>query len=518
MVRGNRYKIVGVLGEGGMGTVYLVDDLHLPGKKWAMKEIRSGKFGGTGGVGTGEAAALIRLSHPGLPHVADYFETEDGSGGFLVMEHVEGKTMEQLFVEKGKQLPLDTVLRWAVQLCDVLGYLHGIRPHPVIHRDLKPSNVIITAQERVVLIDFGISRLDRGKGQDTVKLGTIGFAAPELLARGRTGPASDLYALGAVLFYLLSGGRFPLAATEAVAEQLTEVSHALRHVVAKLLDPVPEHRYPDAAAVKEALLPLLAGTGVHLAENGFSGTGRKRVLALLSLYPGAGSTVIGLAATALLRRHRVAHAYFEHPAAEPVLDAWLDPAVGEEGDGRIGWLTAGRLQERYGTWNEAVQLQVLYETDTRVLLADLSHRWTADTAENLLALADETVIVAGPRHLHLNSRPVRERLDKVALWLEGGRSVSLVWNGSLRRPASVLNGLPFHSVLHLPFCEGLPVWEASGDPRAVLRKRELSPWTDRLEEWLLSLCGGWGIPAGGGKRGLFSRLKKTIDNPAHHGV
>lgn len=518
MMRGNRYKIAGVLGEGGMGKVYLVEDLHLPGKKWAMKQIRSGKFGGGGGPGTGEAAALVRLSHPGLPHVADYFESEDGASGFLVMEHVEGKTMEQLFVDEGRRLPAEQVLRWAVQLCDVLGYLHGRRP-PVVHRDLKPSNVIITGQDRVVLIDFGISRLDAGKGQDTVKLGTIGFAAPELLAGGRTGPASDLYGLGAVMFYLLSGGKFPPAAPGEAAEQLADVPPALRHAVAKLLNPEPEHRFPDAGSVKAALLQMLAGSGEDPAGGmGGNGGGRKRVLALLSLYPGAGSTVIGLAAAALLRRHRVAHAYLEHPAAEPVLDAWLDPAVREEGRCRTAWLTAALLEERYGTWNEANQLHLLYETDTRVMLADLSHGWAADTAENLLALADETVIVAGPRHLQLTGRPVRERLRKAAMWLEAGRAVSLIWNGALRRPPALLRELPFRSVLHLPPCPGLPDWEGSGDPQALLVDRELSPWADRLEAWLLSLCGDWGIPAGGGKRRLFSRFKKGIDNPPRQGV
>lgn len=497
-VRGERYNIVGVLGEGGMGTVYLAEDRRLPGKTWAIKEIRRGKFG-RGGMG--EAAALVRLSHPGLPQIADYFETDDGECGYLVMEYIEGETMEQRFVRCGRKPEPETVIRWAVQLCDVLAYLHGIRPHPVVHRDLKPSNVLITAQERVVLIDFGISRLDRGRGPDTVQLGTFGFAAPELLQSGRTDPRSDLYALGAMLFYLLSGGRHPQG-VHAVSDQLARVPFSLRQIVEKLLEPDPEHRFPDAESVKAALVPFLAES---LQTDGDRGApwnpprsspgrgGRKRILALLSLHPGAGSTVAGLASGALLRRLGVAHAYLEHPAAEPVLDGWLDPDLPDVQDGGGVWLTGARLRERYGTWNEAAQWQTLLEAEAQVVVADLSHAWEAETVEPLLALADETVVVAGPRPMALGSRPVRDRLRQVAHWLESGRSVSLFWNGSIRRPDPPLDDLPFRTVLRLPHCPAFPDWERSGNPWR-LTDDSLWNWSGKIEDWLQDLCNRWKIP------------------------
>lgn len=502
---GDRYKIVGVLGEGGMGKVYLAEDRRLPGKTWAIKEIRAAGPAGAGGWG--EAAALVRLSHPGLPQIADYFPAEDGIAGYLVMEHIEGETMEQRFHRCGRKPGPGLVLRWAVQLCDVLGYLHGIRPHPVIHRDLKPSNVIITSQERVVLIDFGISRLKRGRGRDTAQLGTIGFAAPELLEHGRTSPLSDLYSLGAVLFYLLSGGRHPLSATRPVAEELAAAPFPLRQIVEKLLEPVPEHRFPDADSVKAALLPLLADASrVQGAPAGPDGAGRKRVLALASLYPGAGSTVFGMALSALLGRHAVGHAHLEHPAAEPVLDGWLDPSVFDGRRAQTEWLTAARLRERYGDWHAAVQLQALFETEARVVAADLSHCWEGEDVERLLALADETVVVAGPRRIPLGGRTVQERLRKTRLWLEAGRPVTLVWNGSARRPDPRLAELPFRTVLRLPHCPALPDWEAGGDPHGMLHDPALGPWLERIEDWLLALLAEWRIafkPAKRRKRARF---------------
>jgi len=514
VVGSERYKIVGVLGTGGMGTVYLAEDRRLPGKKWAIKEIRR-DAAGAGSLG--EAAALVRLSHPGLPQIADYFESEDGLRGYLVMEHIEGETMEERFVRCGRKVDAATAVRWAVQLCDVLAYLHGQKPHPVIHRDLKPSNVIITGQERVVLIDFGISRLERGEGQDTVRMGTIGFAAPELLSRGRTDPRSDLYSLGAVLYYLLSGGRHPALSAGAAGGDLGDVPFPLRQVVERLLEPSPEHRFADAADVKAALVPLLEG-GLRTPADGNpaipDGAGRKRVLVFLSLYPGAGSTACGLAATALLGRFGIRHAYLEHPAAEPVLDNWLDPRIAEEPDGQAAWLTAGRLAERYGEWNDAVQLQALLEAPAQVVTVDLSHRWDADGAERLMQLADETVIVAGPRRMALESRSVRERLRRAAHWIEAGRPVTLFWNGTDRRPDPRILALPFRDIVRLPRCPALEEWEAGGNPYGLPDDPAAKPWIERIEGWLADRLGRWRIPfrTGRTRRKTFISWKKGIDN------
>lgn len=514
-MRDNRYNIVGVLGEGGMGTVWLAEDLRLQGKRWAIKEMRAGMPGFSG-----EAATLARLSHPGLPQVADWFESEDGERRFLVMEYIEGETLEQRFVRCGRKVDAATAVHWAVQLCDVLGYLHGIKPHPVVHRDLKPSNIMVTARDRVVLIDFGISRLDRGGGKDTVQMGTIAFAAPELLEHGKTDPRSDLYSLGAILFYLLSGGRYPTASMLSVTDQLAGVPYPLRRIVEKLLDSSPERRYADADSVKADLTVCLAGP-FPSGDRIHSVHARKRILALLSLYPGAGSTMIGLAAAALFDRFGIANAHLEHPESEPVLDGWLDPAVTEGGFGKTVWLTAGRLEQRYGKWEETVQLQALYETEAQVVVADLSHQWEGDTASRLLALADEIAVVAGPRRMPLISRRVRERIRMISLWLESGRPVTLIRNGVGRRNGHVdpdLDELPFHGIVRLPCCPAMADWEWSGNPQGALLLSDMRPWLAELEGWLLDLCKQWAIPALHGKgRNRFylpgsGKWKKRIDN------
>ena len=153
---GGRYKIIGVLGHGSMGAVYLAEDKKLLGKRWAIKEMLDSDFSKEGMAS--EAETLIRLNHPNLPHIVDYFPSESGQCGYLVMDYVEGETLLQRFERNGKLLSIDCVITYALQLCEVFEYLHGQQPNPIIHRDVKPANLMIDAHDRMTLIDFGIAR------------------------------------------------------------------------------------------------------------------------------------------------------------------------------------------------------------------------------------------------------------------------------------------------------------------------------------------------------------------------
>jgi serine/threonine-protein kinase len=149
-----------------------------------------------------EAQILGRLDHVNLPRVVDFFSETDRH--YLVMDFIEGETLERLLGERSTPFSEADVLGWAGQLCDVLAYLHSQNPL-VIFRDLKPGNIMLARDGRLKLIDFGIARLFKpGKSTDTHRLGTPGYAPPEQYGQGQTDARSDIYALGVTLYELLT--------------------------------------------------------------------------------------------------------------------------------------------------------------------------------------------------------------------------------------------------------------------------------------------------------------------------
>jgi serine/threonine protein kinase len=255
-----RYRVVRVLGKGGMGAVYLVEDTKLYGKLWAVKELLE-RFVDANDRAESiaqfqqEAKLLVGLRHPNLPQIVDAFE-QDGRH-YLVMEYVEGQTLEEMLEQSPEGVfTEEQVLEWAGQICDVLNYLHMHDP-PVIFRDLKPANIMITPEGRVKLIDFGVARLfDPSKGTDTLKMGTVGYAPPEQYAgQGQTTPRSDVYALGATLYELLTGDNpeahpFVFTPVRAVNRR---VSTQTSLTVDKAVQLDPNDRFPSALAMKTAL-------------------------------------------------------------------------------------------------------------------------------------------------------------------------------------------------------------------------------------------------------------------------
>jgi len=203
---GGRYEIVRKIGEGGMSHVYLAEDLKLPGKLWAVKEsvVDPKHYSSI----RDEAKLLISLSHVRLPRIVDFFPPDNDGYSYLVMDYIQGITLEKYFSGYRGKIPVDSILQLADQLLEVLGYLHTHDP-VIIFRDLKPSNIMLTEQLELRLIDFGIARnYKQEQSQDTVKLGTIGFAAPEQYGSGQSDARSDLYGLGALLLYLSTAGDY----------------------------------------------------------------------------------------------------------------------------------------------------------------------------------------------------------------------------------------------------------------------------------------------------------------------
>lgn len=255
-----RYRTDEVLGEGAHGTVYRVTDLSMGEICWAVKEIREESLPLDERADIvahfyREAEILRKLNHTGLPKVVEAFS--DGNHHYMVMEHVEGRTLRDVLNEG---LPeKQNVLAWALSLCDILLYIHSQKPSPLIFRDLKPSNIMVTSRNRLLLIDFGIARYyNPEKSSDTTPLGTPGYAAPESYGTAQTDARSDIYSLGATLFELLSGA--DLTTFNFVFPPLSRINStvgpALEGIVARCLELSPESRYQSAAEVRDALMPL----------------------------------------------------------------------------------------------------------------------------------------------------------------------------------------------------------------------------------------------------------------------
>ena len=204
-----RYQLLSRIGQGGMGAVYKAADTRFNNRSLAIKEMSStglppARLLEAEAAFEREAHLLADLLHPNLPRIYEHFTENDRS--YLVMDFIEGQTVEEHLEQVGGgPLPIEQVIKWAEQLCDVLNYLHTHQP-PIIFRDLKPANVMMSENGHIYLIDFGIARIFKpGKQHDTVALGSPGYAAPEQYGKAQSSPRSDIYSLGALLHHLLTG-------------------------------------------------------------------------------------------------------------------------------------------------------------------------------------------------------------------------------------------------------------------------------------------------------------------------
>ncbi len=265
----DRYLIQGVVGVGGMGAVYRARDLHFPNvtKLVAVKEmvhmtldpvvrktiVRNFER---------EANILATLDHRAIPRIYDYFSINERS--YLVLEFIHGKDLEAIINDSDDFLPEDRVIAWAIELCDVLHFLHTHKPDPIVFRDMKPSNVMINNQGHVVLVDFGIAKVFQA-GEKGTMIGTEGYSPPEQY-RGDASPLADIYALGATLHHTLTRRdprlEPPFSFGERPIRNLNpKISAELDAVVCTALQYNPGDRFPSAEAMKEALLGVARKTG-----------------------------------------------------------------------------------------------------------------------------------------------------------------------------------------------------------------------------------------------------------------
>ena len=253
-----RYEIRGLLGQGGMGTVYLAEDNRLGHLPVAVKEMDATQVAPAHRQATidafrGEAQMLARLNHPGIARVMDYFSQGDYS--YLVMEYVAGETLDTVIGRAPRGFDQRQALVWAGQLAVVLDYLHQQNP-PIIFRDLKPGNVMLEPGGTLKLIDFGIARhFKPGKSQDTLLLGTPGYAAPEQYGRGQTDARTDVYGLGVVVHQLLTGHDPALTPMHLppLRQLRPDLSPQLEAAVAQATQNAPTQRFASTMALARAL-------------------------------------------------------------------------------------------------------------------------------------------------------------------------------------------------------------------------------------------------------------------------
>jgi serine/threonine-protein kinase len=258
----NRYVIITPLGRGGMGAVYQAADKRFSGRFWAIKEMSDAGLNPSERQRAiqdfqREANMLACLNHPNLPRVVDNFE--ETAKWYLVMDFIEGETLEEKLAQSASPLHQDEVIDWAIQLCDVLTYLHSQNP-PLIFRDLKPSNIMREDKTgHVKLIDFGIARFFKtGQARDTAMLGTVGYAPPEQHGKGQTDARSDIYALGVTMHQLLTKydpttTPFNLPAPRSLNKSIPA---PLEQVILTATQLDPSKRYPSAVEMQQALVSL----------------------------------------------------------------------------------------------------------------------------------------------------------------------------------------------------------------------------------------------------------------------
>lgn len=275
----NRYRITGVLGVGGMGSVYQARDLQFPNveRYVAVKEmlnlsqdpeLRDMSLRNF----EREANLLAALSHPAIPTIYDYFSVRDRA--YLVMEYINGKDFESI-LNTVPDIPIEMIVKWGIDVCDVINYLHQHQP-PIIFRDIKPANIMIDQFGRLRLIDFGIARTFQ-VGQKGTTIGTEGYSAPEQY-KGEANPGSDIYGVGATLHHALTRHDPRLEppftfADRPIREANPDVSPELEAVVMRALTFDMSQRFVTAEAMKKALEAVLnKSKGLPVVSAGAGGS------------------------------------------------------------------------------------------------------------------------------------------------------------------------------------------------------------------------------------------------------
>ena len=277
IILNGRYEIIRKIGGGGMGAVYLASDNNLGGVLRAVKEmvqthIEEEQQEKAINDFKRESMILSSLDHVSIPTIYDYFYDEKESRFYLVMKYISGGDLSsRLRSAQEGRIDERSVCEWAVQIIDVLDYLHN-QPSTIVYRDLKPSNVMIDGNSgRAMLIDFGIARsISQREEKGVTAVGTMGYAPPELFS-GNVEPRSDIYSLGSTMFHLLTGADpqsnplliFDFQKNPRPRQINPQLSDQIERILMKAVQYSADERFKSAAEMRDVLddhlLKLKAG-------------------------------------------------------------------------------------------------------------------------------------------------------------------------------------------------------------------------------------------------------------------
>jgi serine/threonine protein kinase len=483
---GNRFRMLRPLGKGGMGNVFLVEDLKMRGKLWAMKEIRIAPEDRL--QLHQEAEVLMGLNHPFLPDIVDYFPNESDDRIYFVMEYVDGVNLQDWFETHRGKPAVQAVISIGIQMCELLQYLHEQLPQPIIYRDVKPSNMMLDRQNHIRLIDFGTARSYKaGQNQDTLQLGTFAFAAPEQIKGTQTDHRTDLYQLGATLYYLLSEGQYYYTLRKPLHEVSNRVSEQLSLTLSALLEDQPKDRIQSAILLRKQLECYLKhqldptedlSSVNHSFENRDKVQEARRpmgiertIIAVGSLFPSAGSTFTCVTLARLLNHYGVPNTLIEHPRIEPELYEWLhgdkhapagynfytDRSPEDKHRKHAEWIK-GQTQwypanpDKPEQMSQENKLIWLTHQKSPIVIIDMSDRWDLAEERDWISIADMLLITAEPDPVKMNRRNTAVRMHTLDQWKSEGKPVQLIGNrsGSTGHVKEWERSLPFRPICNLP--------------------------------------------------------------------
>lgn len=269
-----RYVIIGVIGSGGQGIVYLASDAKL-GTRCAIKEIDL--YSNTSLDLLAEPEILKKLKYPALPRILDIIRTPNFL--YIVEEYFEGVSLKDLIPNR-TICNEENIIIWMTDLAEILQYLHTVQPHPIIYRDMKPSNVIIDKEGRVRLVDFGIARhYKAGQDSDTKHIGTHGYAAPEQYGSNQTDARSDIYSLGVTIYHAITG-KSPLEPPYEllpIRQINPHLSEGLETIIARCVKVDPNQRYQSASELLRDI------NSIHTMNRSYKARKMKQKIAVIAV-------------------------------------------------------------------------------------------------------------------------------------------------------------------------------------------------------------------------------------------
>jgi len=303
----DKYRIIDFLGEGGTSAVYLAENIVL-NNFWAIKVLTKNSPRLLADID--EIRILKDLRHPMLPRIADF--SEDSDNYYIVMDYFQGSNLLRVLEYQGK-IPERTLLKWTKDLLDVLKYLHSRIP-PIIYGDLKPANLIVDDIGQLRIVDFGTAKYyTNEKTEDTVYIGTQGYAAPEQYGTGHTDPRTDLYSLGMTIIHLATGIHPVKLGSEKIKDALKKAGITQKYInfILKLTQNDPCKRFQTCEEAIEELGRIIVPERLFFRKNKKAEKSFRGVIAIASVLPASGVTSLCLAIGNYLSNNKISSALVE---------------------------------------------------------------------------------------------------------------------------------------------------------------------------------------------------------------